>query len=175
MADRIALVARELNKVASAGQARAAISAARTELARGLELAPQLSPFSTPDPGEAYQTLTMLRAALDSEDRGLSAQAADSAVDAQAWQRARRQVERVYVEVSGLDGVVGQVDRVDVLSILGNAIADAPRVFGEGVGEVLQGAGNVVGQAGAGILSGLGIVGVVVVIVVVVLLVKGVV
>jgi hypothetical protein len=173
VADRIALVARELNKVASAGQARAAISAARTELARGLALAPQLSPFSTPDPGEAYQTLAVLRTALDTEDRGLSAQAADSPVDAQAWSRARREVERVYIEVSGLDGVVGQLDRVDVISILANAIADAPRVFGEGVGQVVAGAGEVVGSAGAGILSGLGVVGVVVLVVVVVVLIKG--
>lgn len=173
MADRIALVSRELNRVASAGQARAAIGAARRELDRGLAMVPDLSAWSTPDPGEAYSNLALLRAAIDGEDRGLAAQAAGSPVDPQAWQRARRQIERVYVDVSGLDGVVGQVDRVDVIAILGDAIADAPRVFGETVGQVVGEAGKVAGQAGAGLLSGLGFVGVFVLVVVVVVLIKG--
>lgn len=167
MADRIALVVRELNKVASAGQARAAIRAALAELARGTDLAPDLSAWSTPNPGEAYDTLTLLRGALEAELRGFASQSDDSQVDPQAWARARRQVESSYIEVSGIDGVVGSVDRVDVVAILGDAIADAPRVFGEAVGEVMSGAGRAVGSAGAGILSGLGFLGVAVLAVVV--------
>lgn len=172
MAERIALVARELNKVASAGQARAAIAAAQGELERGTQEVPQLSAWSTPDPGEAYSTLTLLRGALAAELRGFSAQADDSQVDPQAWTRARRQVERAYVEVAGIDGVVGSVDRVDVIAILGDAIADAPRVFGQAVGEVAAGAGQIVGGAAGGILAGLGFMGVLVVAIIVVLLVR---
>jgi hypothetical protein len=159
MAERIALITRELNKVASAGQARAAITAALGELDRGVQMAPELSAWSTPDPGQAYNNLALIRAALEGERRGFSAQADDSQVDPQAWARARRQVERAYNEVAGIDGVVGSLDRVDVIAILGDAIADAPRVLGQAVGEVAAGAGQVVGSAAGGILSGLGLVG----------------
>jgi hypothetical protein len=163
MADRMTLVARELNKVASAGQARAAIQAAQGELARGTEEVPNLSAWTVPTPSEAYDNLTLLRGALDAELRGFGSQADDSQVDPQSWERARRQVERSYIEVSGIDGVVGSLDRVDVIAILGDAIADAPRVFGQAAGAVVAGAGQVVGSAGAGILSGLGLVGILVV------------
>jgi hypothetical protein len=172
MADRIALVVRELNKVASAGQARAAIRSAQGELARGTEMASDLSAWTSPTPSEAYDNLTLLRGALEAELRGFSSQADDSQVDPQAWARARRQVERSYVEVSGIDGVVGSLDRVDVIAILGDAIADAPRVFGQAAGEVVAGAGRVVGSAGAGILSGLGVLGILVMGVVVFLALK---
>ncbi|MFL5381298.1 MAG: hypothetical protein ACJ8GN_02105 [Longimicrobiaceae bacterium] len=163
MAERIALVVRELNKVASAGQARAAVNAALAELARGTDMVPDLSPWSTPDPGEAYSTLTLLRGALDGEARGFSAQADDSQVDPQAWSRARRQVERAYVEVSGIEGAAGAAAAVDPIAILADAIADAPRVLGNAVGQIAAGAGQVVGSAAGGILAGLGVVGILVV------------
>lgn len=177
MADVVALVARELNGVSSAGQARAAIISAEKHLDYGATLTGSLSTWSSPTTDEANETLTMLRAALDAELRTIGGQSNDSEVDPQSWARARRQVERAYVEVSGIEGAAGASLDVQTQSvaILADAIADAPRVFGNAVGSVLNAAGTAAGQVGGGFLSGLGVVGVLVLVVVVVLLVKGVV
>lgn len=172
MADRIALVVRQLNLVASAGQQRAAVGAALAELDAGAQLASSLSMWSTPNPGEAYDTISILRSALSSELTAIGSMADDSAVDPQSWTRTRREVERAYVEVSGIEGAAGASERVSVVEVLGDAIANAPQVFGHAVGEVLQGAGTIVGGVGAGFLSGLGVLGVLALIVVVALVVR---
>jgi hypothetical protein len=175
MPDVIALVVRELNAVASAGQARAAIVSAETHLDYGASLTGSLSMWSSPTTDEANETLSMLRGALDAELRTIGSQADDSEVDPQSWARARRQVERAYVEVSGIEGAAGaSLDvQIQAPSILADAIADAPRVFGHAAGEVLGAAGAAAGQIGGGFLSGLGVVGVIVLVVIVVLVVRG--
>jgi hypothetical protein len=171
-ADRMQTVARALNQVASVGQERAALTAARAELDRGAELASGLNSWTSPTVDQAYDTIALQRAALDAEARALSSSADDSPIDAINWPRVRRQIERSYVEVSGIEGAAGAVDAIDVGGILADAIADAPRVFGEAVGSALRGAGEVAGKAGAGALAGLGVLGVLVLVVVVVLAVK---
>lgn len=165
-------VARALNGVASVGQERAALAAARAELDRGAELVSGLSIYSSPTVDQAYDNVTLLRGAIDGEVRGLSASSDDSPIDVVSWPRVRRQIERCYVEVSGIEGAAGAVASIDVGGILADAIADAPRVFGAGVGTIVRTAGETVGQAGAGVLGGLGVIGVVVLVVVVVLAVK---
>jgi hypothetical protein len=172
MADRIVAVSRALNDVGSVGQARAAIAAAQNELDVGLELAPTLSLFSTPDPDEAIGEINILRAALAGEIFAMGSMADDQHVDAATWDRARRQIERTYVEVSGIEGTSGAVARIRVGEILADAIANAPRVFAEAVGETVAGAGRIVGSAGGGLLSGLGFVGVLVVIIVAALVLR---
>ena len=172
MADRITLVARELNRVKSAGEARAALNAARAEVDRGLALAPRLSRWSSPTPQQAQDTLIMLRGALAAELRLIEAMAATSGVDAATWARQRRQVERVYVEVAGIEGVLGELDRIDVASILGEAIRGAPKLVGKVLGEVTNEAGKAAGGLGGGILSGIGLAGIVLVAVVLVVVLK---
>jgi hypothetical protein len=142
-----------------------------------MTVAPSLSTWSVPTTDEANETLTMLRGALDGELRTLGSQADDSPVDPQSWERARRQIERAYVEVSGIEGAAGASVNVEAqaVQILADAIADAPRVFGQTVGGALNAAGTAAGQLGGGLLSGLGFVGVIVLLLVVVLVVKGVV
>lgn len=169
----VAKVARALNQVESAGQARAALTAAAAELERGEALVPGLSAWSTPDPGQAYDTLTLLRVAVDSERRSYGPQADDSPVDADTWARSRRQIERTYVEVSGIEGVVGAVAAIDVGQILLDAITNAPRVFGQAVGTVLNETGKAAGGLGAGFFSSLGIMGTLVLVVVLVVVLRG--
>jgi hypothetical protein len=173
MAADMAAVARALDQVESAGQARAALSAASGELDRGVGLVPNLNGATVPDPGQAYADLATLRGAIDGEARLYSSQADDSPVDAATWARTRREIERTYIDVSGIEGVAGAVDAIDTSGIIVDAIAGAPKVLGQAIGDVVSTAGNVVGQAGAGFLSGLGVVGVLVLVVVAVLILRG--
>jgi hypothetical protein len=133
-------VARALNDVKSVGQARAALAAAQDEVDRGFELAGQLSMFSTPDPTEARSTLNIVKAALAGERSAMNSQDDSDAVNPTGWERARRQVERAYIEVSGIEGVASVVGSIDVVQILIDAIADAPRVLGEAAGWVADAA-----------------------------------
>lgn len=174
MADKIALVTRLLSDVESAGEARAAIASAQRELEFGRSLVGSISRWASPTPDEASDNLTLLRGALDAELRGFGSQADDSQVDPQAWARAQRQIIRVYVDVSGIEGVATASIRTDtqVTDILAEAIADAPRVFGQAIGAAAAEAGKVAGAAGGGLLSGLGFVGVLVLVLVMVVLLK---
>ena len=146
MPDVIALVSRQLNDVQSVGEARAAIESAQARLEYGLSMISALSRWTSPSPSEWQDTLIILQGALNGEAAGLSASAPDSAIDPTTWARVRRQVERSYIEVSGVEGQAGATANVDVVQILGDAIANAPKVFlgavGEGVGEVLKTAGE---------------------------------
>jgi hypothetical protein len=172
--DIVAIVSRELNAVASAGEARAAIASAERHLEYGYTLIPSLNMWSIPTPNEAGDTLTLLRGALDAEIRTMGSQADGSQVDPQSWARARRQVERAYIEVSGIAGAAGAQLDVDAQAgqILADAIADAPRVFGEAVGDIVGGVGRAAGAAGGGFLAGLGFLGVLVLIAVVALVLR---
>jgi hypothetical protein len=174
VSDIMTIVARGLNAVASAGEARAAMLSAEAHLSYGATLVPSLTRWSIPTPDEAEDILVLMRAALDAELRTIGSQSDDSPVDPQSWARARRQVERAYIEVSGIAGAAGAQLDVDAQAgqILADAIADAPRVFAQGVGEVVGGVGRVVGQAGGGFLSGLGLLGVLVLIAVVALVIR---
>jgi hypothetical protein len=166
-------VARALNGVQSAGQARAAIAAAAAELERGNAMVPDLSAWGTPDPGQAYTEVGLIRAQLAGEGRAYDSQADDSPLDADTWARSRRAIERTYVEVAGIEGVVGAVAAIDTGQILLDAVANAPKVFGTAVGDVLGAAGSAAGKAGAGLLGGLGFVGVAVLVVVLVIVLRG--
>jgi hypothetical protein len=173
MAERIALVARELNRVESAGQARAAIWSALAELDAGDAMAEHLSMFTSPDPDQAHQEIGILRGGLNGELGVIAPIGDDQHVDAQSWERARRQVERAYVEVSGIEGNFDAGRSVDVVDILSDAIANAPRVFGEGVGTVISGVGQVAGGGLGGLLGGLGVFGVLVLVIVAVVVLRG--
>lgn len=131
MADRIADVARALNRVASAGQARAAVAAAQDELARGMSLATDLSIFTTPNPAQARDTLNIDLAALAGELRAMDPQADTDAVNPTGWARCRRFIERGYIDVSGIEGQLGAQAAIDVGAIIWDAVRDAPRVLGD--------------------------------------------
>ena len=163
-------VARALNLVRSVGQERAAIGAAQAEIQRGMGEVGQLSSYSSPTPEQAEGNLAIYAAALDGELRALGSSADDSPVDDGTWARVRRDIERSYVEVAGVDGVIGALDSIDVGGILLDAIKNAPGVFAEAVGEaagtVLKAAGQAAGKGVGGIFSGLGLVGTVVLVLV---------
>jgi hypothetical protein len=174
VADTIAYVQRTLNTVQSAGEARAAITSAEKYLDYGQGLVGSLSRFASPTPDEAQDTINLHRAALDAELRGFAAQADDSPVDPQPWARAQREIIRACVDVAGIEGTaLGSIAASeDLPGNLADSIANAPKVFGQGVGSAIKGVGEVAGNAGAGLLSGLGVIGVLVLVVVVVLVAR---
>jgi hypothetical protein len=164
MADPIAVIARALNTVESVGQARAALEAGLRAIEIGQDLAGHLSIFSSPTPDEARSTLALDQAQLAGELRTLDELESGSAIDAATWSRQRRAVERAYVDVSGIQGVVGALGRIDVVGILVEAIENAPKVFGQAAGTVLDAAGRAAGGLGSGFLEGLGVLGLLVLI-----------
>lgn len=172
MAD-IAQLARTLNAVESVGQARAALEVATREADHGLDLVDKLSLWSTPDPAEATSTLSIDRSQLTGELGTLEAFAPTSRVDAATWSRQRRAIERTFIDVSGIEGVVGALDQIDFLAILGQAIANAPKVFGEAAGDVLAGAGRAAGELGGGFFSGIGVLGTLVLIFILLVVLRG--
>src|SRR2546423_15616457 len=120
-------VARALNLVRSVGQERAAIGAAQAEIQRGMGEVGQLSSYSSPTPEQAEGNLAIYAAALDGELRALGSSADDSPVDDGTWARVRRDIERSYVEVAGVDGAIGALDSIDVGGNLLDVIQNAPR------------------------------------------------
>jgi hypothetical protein len=159
MADPLALVARELNQVSSVGEEHAAIQSALARISYGLSIAGYLSTWSSPTPQQATDTLLILQSALEGEARAASSSADDAPVDPASWARTRRDIERAYVEVSGVEGAAGVQTAIDPVAILADAIANAPRVFAEGLGGAVRTVGEIAGDAGGGFLGGLGVMG----------------
>jgi len=136
MAADIAQLARTLNAVRSVGQARAALEVAVKEADWGLlGVVPALSFFSTPDPVEAASTLSIDRSQLSGELGTLEQFDPTSPVDPTSWARQRRAIERTFIDVSGMEGVVGALPgALDFLVILAQAIAEAPGLIADKVG-----------------------------------------
>lgn len=107
------------------------MGAAHDELDRGLRLADDLSSLTVPTPGQAKDTLNTLHAAVGAEWRLMQAQAPTDAVNPTNWARLRRQIERCYVEVSGVEGAAQSLASWDIAGVLLTAIKDAPRLLGE--------------------------------------------
>jgi len=168
----MSLVAKTLNLVGSVGEERAALQAAAGELERGLDEVHLLSTYSVPTPEEAQNTLAIYKGEVAGELAALASSAEDSAVDPDNWPRARRAIERSYIEVAGVDGTVGSLldTRIDSPGILADAVANAPKVFlqaaGTAAGEVLNTAGQAAGGGVGSLLGGLGLAGVVLLVVV---------
>lgn len=150
MAD-IGEISRALNDVESVGQARAALSLARAELATGGGLADNLSWLSSPTETEARADLAIRDGGLAGEMRLLDPFDSGDAVPAAMWTRERRQVEGAYITVQGIAGVVGALGTVSLADELARAIEDAPRL----IGGVASGLGDLAGAPIAGILRGL--------------------
>jgi hypothetical protein len=174
---RMTQVARSLNAVASVGEERAALASARATLDYGGQLVPSLSRWASPTPDEASNDLATLRGAIDGEDRLLSSMADTQPLDPDSWARARRQIERAYIDVAGIEGAAGAAADVDVVAILGDAVANAPKVFlgvvGDVAGTVLNTAGQAAGAAGKGFFGALGVPGVIALIVIALLVLRG--
>jgi hypothetical protein len=173
MAAEIATLARTLNLVESVGQAKAALRAGLAEAEYGVLISEDLSWLSSPTTDEAKSTLAIDQAQLSGELGLLGSFDDGSPVDPTTWARQRRAVERVYIDVSGIEGVTGALRRVSFIDTLGQAIADAPRVFGEAAGKVLEGAGQAVGGLGSGFFSGLGVLGTLVLIAILLVALRG--
>lgn len=169
----IAELARTLNLVQSVGQAKAALRIGIAEADYGTGITHHLSWLSSPTEDEANTSLAIDRSQLQGEANLLANLEDGSPVDPTMWERQRRAVERVFVDVSGIEGVTGALRQVSFIDILGQAIADAPRVFGQAAGEVLQGAGRAAGSLGSGFFSGLGVLGTLVLIFVLLVALRG--
>lgn len=172
MADRIATVEHALNDVASVGQARAALAAANAELDRGFAMIPDLNFLTVPTEEEATNNLSIYRPMLAAELRLLAPSADDSPIDGATWARTRSEIERVYVEVAGIEGVTGAANAIDVGQILLDAITGAPHVIGQVIGDVAAGGGKAAGGLLGGLFAGAGIIGTLVIIVIVVLILR---
>jgi len=169
MADPIQDLARELKAVKSVGQAREAGRAALKYLAdaRG-----RVESGDGPYQGKAaYRDIDAPAAAIQ---RSLDALPSDGQkpVDARLWATLSMDIQRGWINVAGIEGGAGaRVTFREGLSILADAIADAPRVFvqtaGKIVGTTLNEAGKAAGGAVGGILGGIGLPGLVLIAVVV--------
>jgi hypothetical protein len=131
----VAQLSRALNAVRSVGQSRAALAAALDQVARGNDLAEQLSVFSTPDPDEARTTMAIDAGQVTAELRLLEGREDTSPVDPTEWARQRRAIERVFVDVSGIEGVTGALAQISFAQILADAIAAAPGLIAEYAGK----------------------------------------
>jgi len=133
--DRTAELARTLNLVTSVGQARAALRIGISYVDSGVLLASDLNFLTSPTEDEAKTLLTIERGQLVGELNLISAREETGDVDAGEWARQRRAIERAYVDVSGIEGVVGALARVSLVDELGTAIVEAPGVIGHAVGQ----------------------------------------
>lgn len=153
--DEIGTISRELNRVSSAGQARAAIGAALRALSAGYPMASSAS--------DADRAARMKRSLDDARiplERwyGEIKSPADAPY-AKDFARRVELVRRAYVTLAGVEAEASYVPQTSNLQILIRSIKEAPTVFARGVGEVAKGVGNVAGDVAGGVVTGLGIGG----------------
>lgn len=150
MAETIAQIARGLNAVRTVAQAKIAIGEALSAL------------------GAAYQLVGLTqseRRALDAARRPLEewwsgiANVPDTTHGAPTpytLGTRRSLIERAYVEIAGVHGVVSAKRTVRLANELAQSTKDLARGAGEFVGSVAGGVGDVAGSLVGGLLSGLG-------------------
>lgn len=149
-------IVRALNGVVSAGQARAAIGATLNAAGATYKILPRL-----PDDREraGRGELDSSRVSLEAYYDGIKSVSAQAELRESFQSRGRKLVERVYIVIGGIEAEASYKPQTSNLAILTSAIAGAPAVLGQAVGAVTREAGQVVGNAAGGILSGLGISG----------------
>ena len=148
-------IVKALNKVESAAQARAAAGAALKAAGATYKILPQL-----PDDREmaGRNALDGDRSALESWYRTIAPMSAQASVK-ETWPKDRRYIERMYITIGGIEAEASYRPQTSNLDILTASLKEAPGLFGEAAGALVNQAGGVVGNAAGGILSGLGVGG----------------
>lgn len=174
--DEIANIARTLNGVQTTGQARIVIGRTLEALSAAYELLDEIpTQLGVPVVRERYlNTLNTARANL--EDWYPKIPGSGNEDYRTDWARNRWRVEKAYAEIAGVEGAADYVPRTSNWEILSQALKEAPGVFGETVGDVLNKAAETAGKVGAGLAKGLGgwgWAGIVLVVVIVVVVMGG--
>jgi hypothetical protein len=138
-------IARGLNGVRTAGQAKIAIGEALSELGRAYRLAD----------GENARTLDRVRLPLEAWILEI-ALLPDASDYRSAFQARRDTITRAYVESLGILGTIQARRSVSFVDELGTGFAALPGQLGQAVGAVAKGAGETAGSLLGGLLSGLG-------------------
>jgi hypothetical protein len=155
--DELPAIARALNGVSSAGQVRAAVGAALNAIHAAYD---HVGDISSGDlRASATRELDNARLALEGWYPQIAGD--DGADYTNDWGTHRQLVDRAYVAIAGVEGAASYVPTTSNLSILLQSISEAPSVFGKALGSVAKELGAVAGEAGAGVLGGLGVKGVI--------------
>lgn len=156
-ADEMGQITRTLNAVATAAQVRMAIGAALRAASPAYVLADdEISNDTIRE--QLKQRLDRARLPLEEFNRGIVPTGAQDY--RQPWQaRGRQLVLNVYHAIAAIEGAADYKPRTSNWEILSDAIADAPRVFGQAVGSAAAGVGSAAGKAAGGIFGGLGLGG----------------
>lgn len=163
--DELPAITRTLNRVETAGQARAAIGAALKALSKGYPLADRLSRDLA---ASARRELDSARVALEGWYRQIE-QTPAAATFTSEWAKKRSLVQTAYVVIAGVEGAAGHTAGVSLAGLLADAIVDVPRVVGSAVGsvgrELGKGVGETAGSLVGGLFGGLGPSGLLVVVI----------
>ena len=154
--DELPGIVRTLSTVQTMGQARIAIGTALKALGEAYKLLDRVpTEFGVPVLGDRYRhSLDIARTNLEAwigQIAGIGAE--DYRAD---WALKRWKVEKAYVEIAGVEGAAEYTPRTSNLEILMQALREAPALFGEELGNILEQVGNAAGNLGKGIASGLG-------------------
>lgn len=168
-------IAKELNKVKTAGQAQNAIGSALRSIS---PLYPALKDANADEATIHRATSELTNARIWLEEWYKSIKDIPPAWDYSAsWATERRHLDRAYNAIAQAEAIAEWEPRTSNWQILATSIAEAPGVFTKAVVSaattVAAGAGNVAGSALGGIFSGLGLPLTLVVIGGVVLYLKG--
>lgn len=162
MAEVIATVARELNRVKSVGAARAVAGAALSYA--GTEVYPALDRADLP-----RDMKSSLRRSLDAArvnvENGYKAlpEVSTWALDAAAWSKLRRAIEKLYIESSGVFGAADYKPRSTFADALAKPLRNVTAAVGKAAADVANVAGQAAGSAIGGAAGGLGLWGLLVV------------
>lgn len=159
MADVIQDVARELNRVKTVGEARAAAGAALRYV--GGQTYPALELV---DNGTLAKSL---RRQLDAARVGVETAYArlpsvsNWNVDDATWKPTRTAIERLYIEAAGVHGAAGYKPTAPFSAYFADSTKAVTKVVGETVASVANVAGQAAGGLTGGLLGGLGLQGIV--------------
>jgi hypothetical protein len=153
-------IARELNKVRSAAQARGAIRAVLRAISGGYETLDHAYVASDEEILKRKNELTQRRVWLEEWYKSIL-HIPDTWDFTEEWTKHRHFIDQGYNAVAAAEGVANYVPSTSNWQILKTSLLEAPGVFTKAVVTVAKEtavvAGDVVGSAAGGILSGLGL------------------
>lgn len=155
-------IATELNRVKSVGQARAAVGGILKVASATYPIVPKIGNAALRD--SSRKALDTARATVEGWYPKLGT-SLTSPVDAGIWASTRKAIERLNVEIAGIEGAASYKPQTSNLTILSDAISEAPGVFAKQAAKVVniatKAAGDVASGALSGVFGGLGVWGLV--------------
>jgi hypothetical protein len=152
----LAPVIRELGRVQTNGQARAAVGATTRYLSDAYAAISDI-PWTSGYRDTARRDLDGARLQLEGVYPRIASDALGYPVDPRVWAEARKAIERAYIAAEGVYGAASYESKTSLADILVVSLKEAPGVFARAVGEVAAGVGNTAGSVVGGLFSGLGL------------------